>query len=166
MTMSLSGSLLNTASGGLVGQYPSYGLSMRFQVAVDALGVNLGLWQSCKGLEVELQYKKFEQGGNNLGQQWLPDKIVYGAVTLERAVDQSSSATVRGWLQNWVTAWTNYGTLPATTVTVQLLDYQQNPVMRWALSNARPSKWIGPSLSATEEKVAIETLVLEHDGFL
>jgi phage tail-like protein len=167
-------SALSSVSSGALGQYPSYGLSMRFEVTVYGLGSStgstLGLWQSCKGLQVELQYRKFDQGGQNLVQQWLPEKLVYGAVTLERAIEQSSSRTVQSWLAQYVNNWSSYpssGASPLyTTVTIALLDYQLSPVMDWTLNRARPTKWIGPSLSATENKVAIETLVIEHDGFL
>ena len=31
---------------------------------------------------------------------------------------------------------------------------------------ARPVKWNGPSLSATDTKVAVESLEIEHEGFL
>ena len=36
--------------------------------------------------------------------------------------------------------------------------------IRWNLRNAFPTKWSGPSLDATSEAIAIETLELTHEG--
>jgi phage tail-like protein len=49
---------------------------------------------------------------------------------------------------------------------ITLLDYQLAPVMAWTLYQARPTRWDGPSLGASDNKVAIETLEFEHEGFL
>jgi phage tail-like protein len=167
----------NTGRGGL-GSYPNFGLAMRFAVTVTGLNSppglpsidgSLGLWQSCKGLQVELKYETFMQGGENLVDQWRPDKLVYSPVTLERAMEQNSSQTVQTWLRNYINNWADYqpdGTLPSGNVVIRLLDHRLNPVMTWTLVQARPSKWVGPTLSATETKPAIETLVIEHSGFL
>lgn len=155
------------------GSYPSFGMAMRFGVTVDDMTdcTSLGLWQSCKGLQVELQYKKFDQGGEYTQQCILPDKLAYGKITLERAIDPTFSPTVQAWLKAYVSDWTSYavttGGEPRTTnLTIELLDYQLNSVASWTLSAARPSKWSGPSLSAGDNKVATETLEFEHAGFL
>lgn len=178
--MSAGQALVNKASGGALGSYPSFGMSMRF--AVDVVGLespptlpsmdtSLGLWQSCKNLQVELQYKKFAQGGESLVDEWLPERLVYSPVTLERPMERESSARVQAWLQKYIAAWNSYpmdedGAPPFTQVIITLLDYQLNEVTKWTLSQARPSKWMGPALNATDNKVAVETLVIDHSGFL
>lgn len=181
MTMMSAGQAqASNAPGSALGSYPSLGMAMRFAVQVDdlgssptlpATGTSLGLWMSCKNLQVELQYKKFAQGGDSLVDQWLPEKLVYSPVTLERPMESASSGLVRKWLQKYIADWNTYptkpgGAPPSTYVTITLLDYQLNQVMTWRLNQARPSKWMGPSLAATDNKVAIETLVIDHSGFL
>lgn len=176
--MSAGQKLPNTASNGNLGNYPNLGMSMRFSVHVKDLesppGLpsegDLGLWQSCKNLQMELQYKKFTQG-MSLVDHWLPEKISYSPVTLERPMERGSSERVRQWLERYVREWRIYprtakGRPPYTAVVITLLDYQLNAVMTWTLNEARPSKWIGPSLSASDSKVAIESLVIDHSGFL
>ena len=37
-------------------------------------------------------------------------------------------------------------------------------VMRWNMHRCWPSKWTGPSLDATSDELAIETLVIAHEG--
>jgi phage tail-like protein len=163
--------LPNTASKDSLGSYPSLGMSMRFSVRLGRSGTytDLGLWQSCKNLQMELQYKKFALGGS-LVDQWLPERIAYSPVTLERPMEKEPSTKIKRWLETYIRAWNEYPSQgsrpPSTEVTIKLLDYHLNPVMEWILDDARPSKWIGPSLSATDNKVAIESLVIEHSGIL
>ena len=174
--MSAGQKSLSAASNGSLGSYPNLGMSMRFSVQVRGLesppGLpshegNLGLWQSCKNLQMELQYKKFAQGAS-LVDAWLPERLAYSPVTLERPMEAASSAKVREWLDGRVADWNAYpaGKPKSTEVIITLLDHQLNKVMEWTLVEARPSKWTGPSLSATDNKVAIETLVIDHSGFL
>jgi phage tail-like protein len=168
-TMALGQKLTSKISGGALGSYPSYGMTMRFSVTVDDL--SLGLWRSCKGLEVKLTYKTFEEGGGYQGDVSLPEKLVYSNVTLERGIEQSDSQALQTWLKGYIAGWQTYplsagGSPPATSVTIQLLDYQLNPVMDWTLTDARPTRWTGPSMNATDNGIAIETLEFEHAGFL
>jgi phage tail-like protein len=165
--------MLKTATGGALGDYPSFGLSMRFSVEVDDGDIkDLGLWQSCKGLSVELQYKKIEQGGMYTQAYLLPDKLSFGKIKLERAVSQKDSSAVQAWLVKYITNWQIYpnsasnNTSLSTNLIITLLDYQLAPVMAWTLYQARPTRWDGPSLGASDNKVAIETLEFEHEGFL
>lgn len=171
--MSAGQKLVNAISGGALGSYPSYGLSMRFQVTVTDMAItDLGLWQSCEGLKVELRYKPIEQGGEYTTPGWLPDRLAYSSVTLKRAISNKDSTKLQNWLQGNIGDWIRYPTPaggnrpPYTSVTITLLDYQLNSVISWTLAQARPAAWMGPSLSAEGKTVAIETLVFEHSGFL
>jgi phage tail-like protein len=148
-----------------LGAYPNYGLSMRFTVQVDSLGTitSLGMWQSCEGLKMDMKYAGIEQGGLYTQKASLPDKLTYGTVTLKRAIDPQGSPALQSWLQGYVTMWG--GALPdATSITVGLLDYQNNTVISWTLSDVYPTSWSGPSMNADGKAVAIETLVLEYQG--
>jgi phage tail-like protein len=147
-----------------LGAYPNYGLSMRFEVTVDALKTttSLGLWQTCDGLKMDMKYAGIEQGGVYSQKTSLPDKLTYGSVKLKRAIDPQGSPALQSWLQGYVSMWG--GTLSATSVTISLLDYQLNEVISWTLSEAYPTSWTGPSLNADGKTVAIEELVLEYQG--
>ncbi len=147
---------------------PPYGLAMRFTVQVD--GLSLGSWSACRGLKVEFKVTKLESGGDYASEHLLPDRICYSAVTLERAMHTSDSAAVMQWLQQVASDWTaDEGRSAADagrTATIKLYDVNGNIVATWTLQNVYPSSWSGPSLSGSDNKVAIETLVLEHEGFL
>ena len=49
-------------------------------------------------------------------------------------------------------------------MTIRLLDAQRNPACAWVLRGARPTKWVGPTLSAAGAAVAMEELVLRPDS--
>jgi len=67
--MMASGQTLpHEAPGGDLGSYPNFGMSMRFLVNIEGPDAphDLGLWQSCSKLELDLHLQKFTQGGSNL----------------------------------------------------------------------------------------------------
>jgi len=146
-----------------LGSYPSLGMNMRFSVSID--GLDLGHWSACKGLNVKLGFKRIEQGGDYTHRPAVPERIEYQPVTLERAVNRRDSFVLQVWLQAYISQWNSIYRPPLTSVVIRLLDYQLKDVMQWRLNEAFPSAWNGPTLSATDSKVAIESLVLEHDGF-
>lgn len=135
-----------------------YGLVMRFDVVVD--GINLGAWSSCDGLNVDFGLKEIKVGGNNDHKVYLPDRVFYPHLVLKRAMTQSESAKVMGWLRSMVDA-TDGG-----SATITLRDSHNQTVAEWTFANARPASWKGPTLNATGKDVAIEILELVHEGFL
>jgi phage tail-like protein len=55
---------------------------------------------------------------------------------------------------------------PRGTVAIDLQDVHQKVVASWKLRNAYPVSWSGPALDARQNAVAVETLTLDHEGFL
>jgi phage tail-like protein len=51
-------------------------------------------------------------------------------------------------------------------ISIILNDETQKSGMRWNVEGAYPVKWEGPSMRADGNSVAIETLVLAHNGFI
>lgn len=51
-----------------------------------------------------------------------------------------------------------------TTVHVHLLDEKKQPVVTWEVKRAWPSKWSGPTLAASKNETAMESLELAHEG--
>jgi phage tail-like protein len=143
------------------------GMAMRFRVSVD--GINLGSWATCAGLSVEFKNKKYTDGGNYEHSVILPDRISYRAVTLRRAMSRAESALVQRWLGQVVQGWYNTAAprdFGPRTAEIELFDATAHPVASWTLRNVYPTRWSGPDLDAGGAKVAIETLELEHEGFL
>ncbi|MEU9704465.1 phage tail protein [Streptomyces sp. NPDC047981] len=154
--------------------YPRAGLAMRFHVALDDWGTDLGLWSSCRGLQVQFTAKEIAQGGEYFDRDLLPDRIRYSAVTLERVMTQTDSPKVQEWLANVAMRWTGYefdgegdrAQYAGQSVTIRLFDHRGRVVSRWVLKNAMPKEWVGPDLNAQSNSVATEKISFEHSGFL
>lgn len=181
--MSIMSSALSIGQGiaGADSAFRRFGLSMRFAVTfqgMDGSVNNLGEWSSCKGLKVEFKTETVKQGGVYDYELKLPTQVTYSPVVLERAMEQADSQALQAWLGSLVANWMNYpegggpgapgagGGPPAGTVDIVLQDVYLKPVATWTLRNAYPVSWAGPVLDAKSNAVAIETLTLEHQGFL
>ena len=149
-----------------------FGLSMRFTVMFSSGGGidRLGEWSSCKGLKVEFKTEAIKTGGDYNGDVKLPSQVTYAPVVLERAMEKRSSEALQAWLGKLVSSWMNYDeegvSAPLGTVDIALQDVHQNVVASWSLREAYPVSWAGPTLDAKQNLVALETLTLEHGGFL
>ena len=51
-----------------------------------------------------------------------------------------------------------------TAMTISLLDESGMPAMVWTLANAWPTKITGTDLKSSGNEVAVETLVIAHEG--
>lgn len=152
-----------------VSEFSRIGLAMRFQVSVIGLGLKLGDWSSCDGLKVDFKFEAVRAGGSYASTHVLPLTVSYTPVTLKRAVLRPYSDSVQKWLKTIAAQWQNaQGELDVRTVVrIDLYDvYQDIPAATWFLQKAFPSSWSGPSMNAKSSEVAMETLVIEHDGFL
>jgi phage tail-like protein len=141
------------------------GITTRFLVEVD--GIDLGGWGQCSGLTVDFKTIQVDEGGNYDYQPILADKIVYSQVKLKRAMNAADSARVQQWLSAKASSWMH---APASggggTAQITLCNSNGTPVATWRLRNVYPAKWDGPNLDATTVGIAMETLDLQHEGFL
>ncbi|MGX7826376.1 phage tail protein [Actinokineospora sp. 24-640] len=103
---------LTSPGGRQPAETPRYGMTMWFEVAVEnvALGQgatrNLGAWSACKGLGVELQIEELLWSGGDYGSPYyMPKRINYGNITLERAMTAGDSRDVQEWLKTVAASW-------------------------------------------------------------
>jgi len=165
------------APGGAAGFDPTsryFGLSMRFAVTFssgDGGGpTGLGEWSCCKGLKVDFKTETVKVGGVYDHEVKLPTEVTYGQIVLERAMERASSQKLQAWLgrlvANWVYSAQSGANTPTGTLDIVLQDAYQSTVASWSLLNAYPVSWSGPVLDAKGSSIALETLTLEHQGFL
>jgi phage tail-like protein len=134
------------------------GLSARFAVVVD--GIDLGAWESCAGLKVDFGLVEWAEGGTNSHSYWLPGRLKYEKITLTRAMAAGDSARLIAWLSSRIDKDTG------GTAKITLRDAHNQDVCSWTLKNVLPFAWEGPGLDAKQNTVALEKLVLAHEGFL
>jgi phage tail-like protein len=106
------------------------------------------------GIEV-VEYR--EGGDRQSSPRQLPGRVSYGRLVLRRGFAGDDT------LFEWWRAVAE-GTLDRRNVVVILLDEARNPVARWLVRNAWPTKVESSDLNALGNEVVIETLELAHDG--
>jgi phage tail-like protein len=134
----------------------AFGMALHFEVAVD--GVDLGTWSKCEGLTVEFGVISHSVGDDS-DVMLAPGRATYSNITLSRPVTPASKA-VTGWL-----SMQRRKPFKGTGAVV-LMDSARIPVMTWEFTGVLPLKWSGPTLDVSTSGVAMETLVLAHEGFL
>jgi phage tail-like protein len=160
-----------------IGTTALLGLAMRFDVVID--GYNLGSWNSCKGLSVSFKHEKVAELGEHTYNTYIPGRVEYPVVTLQRAMVKGDWERTKGWLEvvaaaPWLAADNPMADvagdlgleLGGSSAKITLRDASLAEVATWELQAAMPQAWKGPAFDANGKAVAIETLELIHEGFL
>jgi phage tail-like protein len=138
------------------------GLANRFGVVVDQGNFDLGSWQKCEGLDVTFEMPEFRAGDQGNMRWFFPANTKYKPIKLLRAATKDDSAKVREWLNK--NAWTQSAT--RGSITIALYDSFAEKILDWTLRNALPKSWNVTTMDAGASQVAIETLEIEHEGWL
>ena len=127
-----------------------------FLVEID--GIASAAFKSVRGLGAEAEVLEYREGRDALSSsRKLPGRVRYPNVTLTRGI--TTSLDLWNWWQTVVD-----GGVERRNVAVVLLDDSRTPVLRWLLRNAWIARIEGPSLHASGNEVAIETVELAHEG--
>ena len=131
---------------------------LNFNFLVDiGVGDELG-FSEVDGLSGEIEVIEYREGADRVNSaRKLPGLAKYPNVTLKRGIAGRTD------LFEWWKA-VRDGQVQRRNVTITLLDEQRQAVYRWLLRNAWPVKIEGPSLHASANEVAIESLELAHEG--
>lgn len=128
----------------------------RFEVAWDGAVMQ---FQEVSGLDVEASSIEYRHGDSaTFSVVKMPGLRKYGDITLKKGV-------FKGDNQFW--DWFNeikMNTIRRKPVTISLLDETGRPTMVWKLANAWPTKITGTDLKASGNEVAVETIVIAHEG--
>jgi phage tail-like protein len=120
--------------------------------------VTEGHFTEVAGLGVLVERIAYREGGNNAQVRAIPGRVTYAAVTLRYGL--TASQELWDWLMSAVE-----GRVSRRNVSIVMLDSSgATEVLRWNLINAWPQEWYGAPLNAMSQELAIETLVLAHEG--
>ena len=135
-------------------------LGYKFWVEIE--GITEAVFRECTGLSVETEVVEHAEGGVNDRVHKLPGRTKFSNITLKRGWVQSDE--LWKWYSRIIA-----GTIDRRPVSIILFENRSiNPsdqVCRWNLDNAFPVKWQGPEFRSDGNGIAIETLVLAHDGW-
>jgi phage tail-like protein len=121
-------------------------------------GTKIG-FSEVTGLEVTTEKIEYRDGASKeFTKLRMPGMQTFGDLTLKRGVFAGDNEFYQWW--NTV----SLNTIERRDITISLLNEQHEPVVVWKVKNAWPTKVTSTDLNATSNEVAIETLVLAHEG--
>jgi phage tail-like protein len=124
-----------------------------------SVGTVVGGFSDVSGLGLDVSYSEYRNGNEKFNTvRKIPNTHKLDDVTLKRGIVGSDD--LFAWLKG-----VRDGTADPRQVTITLLDEARNPVTTWALRNAQPKKWSGPTLAAKGGgEVAMEEIHFVHEG--
>ena len=130
----------------------------RYHFSVDWGGTRIGFME-VTGLNIEIEAVSQRDGSSPADSvRKMPGMRKFSDITLKRGIVKGDNEFF-----NWINT-KQIGTIERRDVTISLLDESHTPIVRWRANNAFPVKYEGPTLESMSSDVAIETLVLTHEG--
>lgn len=126
-----------------------------FLVEID--GITKAGFRECSGLDSSQDAIEYREGNDGLTTRKLPGLVKYSHITLTRGL--TDDAQLWEWRKKAMD-----GKVERKNGSIVLLDETGAEKLRWNFMNGWPSKWGGPSLNASGNEVAIETLEISHEG--
>jgi phage tail-like protein len=125
---------------------------------VEIDGLALAGFLECTGLESETAVIEYREGGWAGSARKLPGLTKYANITLKRGVTNSRE------LYDWRASIID-GVVQRRNGSIILLNTERQAVARWNFRQGWPCAMSGPDLNALKSAVAIEELVICHEGF-
>jgi phage tail-like protein len=129
-----------------------------FNFLVEIDGYAQASFTECSGLETTTEVIETREGGDNTTVHKLPGKTTYSDITLKRGV--TASDELWKWRESVI-----HGDVRRKNGSIVVFDLANaREISRWNFVSAWPTKWEGPQLTAKGTDIAVETLVLAHEG--
>ena len=122
-----------------------------------------GIFTECTGLTSEIEVIEHKGSGDkgDLVMHKVPGRTIWSNITLRRGVTQAKEF----W--TWYKKVLDKASDIRRNGSIELMDSDagnDTPVMKWEITDAWPCKISGPNLHAGDNSVAVEELVLTHEG--
>lgn len=129
-----------------------------FNFLVEIDGIAQGSFSECTGLSSTTEVIENREGGDNTTVRKLPGKTSYSDISLKWGL--TSSRLLWDWRQQIVD-----GLVVRKNGSIVVFDLANAvEITRWSFIRAWPTKWEGPVFNAKGSDLAIDTLVLAHEG--
>lgn len=134
---------------------PSY----HFEVSITDDETKSMAFSEVSGLTMESNVIEYREGQDNSYRIYkMPGSPKFSKITLKRGTTAANNL-----FADWFSG-NKLNTAKRHDVTISLLNEEHEAVITWSVANAFPVKVDFGSLNASENKVLIETLELEHEG--
>lgn len=130
-------------------------------IKVETEDGQVSYFKSVSGLSQEIEVVEFREGGDGTVIRKIPGRVKWPAITFKRGYFSGNTD-----FYDWVRA-IGEGTLVRKDLSITLLNARGDPVARYHLTDAWPSKWeTGTETLAAGRggEVAIETITIVHEG--
>jgi phage tail-like protein len=129
-----------------------------FNFLVELDGIAQASFTECTGLGSTTEVIETREGGDNTTVHKLPGKTSYSDITLKWGL--TASTELWEWRQQIVD-----GDVVRKNGSIVVYDLDNHTeVARWNFMRAWPTKWDGAPLNAKGNDIAVDTLVLAHEG--
>jgi phage tail-like protein len=140
-----------------------------FNFDVELGSVIVAGFNEVSGIESQLDFKTYEEGGLNSYVHVLPGRTKQGPnLTLKRGLTDQQGLWI--WYQNVSQGLGTVGQLNSRdqrkNLTIYLKNSQGQRIWWWTFRRAFPIKWTGPQFKANDNTVAFETIELVHEGII
>lgn len=129
----------------------------QFNFVINIDGVGSGAFSEVSGLDTDTDPVEYREGSEDITVRKLPGLRKYPNITLKRGFTKD-----RG-LWDWRKTVMD-GKTQRKSGSITLLNEARQEALRWNFREGWPCKLQGPSLNATTNEVAIETLEICHEG--
>jgi phage tail-like protein len=136
----------------------SHSVINRYHFSVQWGGASIGFME-VSGLDIAIEAVSFREGSSPEDSfKKIPGLRKYSDITLKRAIIKGDNDFFK-WINTKQT-----GVIERRDVIISLLNEDHNPVVVWKVRNAFPVNYLGPLLNANDSGLAMETLILTHEG--
>lgn len=115
-------------------------------------------FQEVSGLNVSIGTEEVKEGGLLGYTHKLPTNVNYTNLQLKRGLVPNSG------VQKWIEAAVNEFKFTPITVSIQLLNEKDQPIMTWVADNAWPVKWEISRFNSQSNEVVLETLEIAYNS--
>ena len=130
----------------------------RYHFSVQWGGTRIGFTE-VSGLDIKIEAVTFREGSSPEDRfRKIPGLLTYSDITLKREIVQGDNDFF-----NWINT-KKIGVIERRDIVISLLNEDHNPVVVWKVNNAFPVHYYGPVLASCDSGLALETLVLTHEG--
>lgn len=133
--------------------------SSSFHVELD--GLDIGSFKECSGVDSETEIIEYKEVGQNgvMVIRKLPGAMKWSNITLKKSIDNQKT------LWDWRKQIEDGKIADARkNGSIVLYDAAGTEVARWNFRDGWPSTWKGANLNASDNMVAIEEVVITHEG--
>lgn len=130
--------------------------SYNFKLEID--GITRAGFRECSGLDASQDPVEYREGNEKpLTARKLPGLNKYSNISLKWGI--TDDASLWEWRKKAID-----GKVERKNGSIILLDDTGEEKIRWNFVAGWPTKWTGPSLNATEQQVAIESMEIAIEG--